>query len=100
MQAPYVVLAALPMIAAVLTGILWTALDLGYQPRLRPHLQDVRAVHFGSLYRVPWFLGVASAFDKRGGARRAGPGSPTCCPARWRWNRSTTGPRGGRWCWR
>ena len=64
MQALYFVLAALHMVAIVVTGILWTAYDLGLKEKLRPHLRDIRAVHFGSLYLVPWFLGLAYAFDR------------------------------------
>lgn len=60
----YFVLAAIHMVAIVVTGILWTAYDLGFQEKLRPHLRDIRAVHFGSLYLVPWLLGLAYAFDK------------------------------------
>ena len=58
----YFVLAAFHMVAVVVTGILWTLFDLGYQASLRPHFRDIRAVHFGSLYLVPWFLGLAYAF--------------------------------------
>jgi hypothetical protein len=64
MQNIYFVLAALHIVAIVVTGLLWTLLDLGYAPRLRTELRDIRAVHFGSLYLVPWFLGLAYAFDK------------------------------------
>jgi hypothetical protein len=64
MQPLYFFLAAIHMIAIIATGILWTAYDLGFQEKLRPHLRDIRAVHFGSLYLVPWFLGLAYAFDK------------------------------------
>ena len=64
METLYFVLAALHLVAVVVTGTLWTLLDLGYQPGLRPHLRDIRAVHFGSLYLVPWFLGLTYAFDK------------------------------------
>src|SRR5271168_1938841 len=64
MQTLYFLLAALHMVAIVVTGILWTILDLGFGSRLRPHLRDIRAVHFGSLYLVPWFLALAAAFDK------------------------------------
>jgi hypothetical protein len=64
MQTLYFGLAALHMVAVVVTGILWILLDLGYVPSLRPHLRDIRAVHFGSLYLVPWFLGLVYAFDK------------------------------------
>jgi hypothetical protein len=63
-QPLYFVLAAIHMAAVVLTGMLWTAYDLGFQAKLRPYLRDIRAVHFGSLYLVPWFLGLAYAFDK------------------------------------
>jgi hypothetical protein len=64
MQPLYFFLAAIHMVAVIATGILWTAYDLGFQEKLRPHLRDIRAVHFGSLYLVPWFLGLAYAFDK------------------------------------
>ena len=64
MQSLYFVLTAVHMVAVVVTGILWTVYDLGYQTKLRVHLRDIRAVHFGSLYLVPWFLGLAYAFDK------------------------------------
>src|SRR5438477_10778772 len=64
MQKLYLILAALHLIAVVVTGILWTWFDLGYRVKLRPHLRDIRAVHFGSLYLVPWFLGLAYAFDR------------------------------------
>ena len=64
MQPLYFVLAAIHMAAVVLTGMLWTAYDLGFQAKLRPYLRDIRAVHFGSLYLVPWFLGLAYAFEK------------------------------------
>lgn len=64
MQALYFQLAAVHMVAVVVTGILWTLLDLRCASNLRPHLRDIRAVHFGSLYLVPWFLGLAYAFDK------------------------------------
>jgi hypothetical protein len=64
MQRLYFILAALHMVAIVVTGLLWTAYDLGAKDRLKPHLRDIRAVHFGSLYLVPWFLGLAYAFDK------------------------------------
>ena len=64
MQTLYFLLAALHLVAIVVTGILWALLDLGYGSKLRPHLRDIRAVHFGSLYLVPWFLGLAYAFDK------------------------------------
>jgi len=64
MQALYLILAAVHIVAIVVTGALWTVIDLVPGSRLRPHLRDIRAVHFGSLYLVPWFLGLAYAFDK------------------------------------
>jgi hypothetical protein len=64
MQALYFILAGLHVVAVVATGILWTIIDLSPKSRLRPHLRDIRAVHFGSLWLVPWFLGLAYAFDK------------------------------------
>jgi hypothetical protein len=64
MQALYFILAGLHVVAVVATGILWTIIDLSPKSRLRPHLRDIRAVHFGSLWLVPWFLGLACAFDK------------------------------------
>jgi hypothetical protein len=64
MQALYYGLAAVHIVAIVVTGILWTIIDLRPRSGLRPHLRDIRAVHFGSLYLVPWFLGLAYAFDK------------------------------------
>ena len=64
MQALYFVLAALHLVALVVTGILWTFIDLSPRSGLRPHFRDVRAVHFGSLYLVPWFLGLAYAFER------------------------------------
>lgn len=63
MQNIYFVLAALHIVAIVVTGFLWTLLDLGYASRLSSGLRDIRAVHFGSLYLVPWFLGLAYAFE-------------------------------------
>jgi hypothetical protein len=65
-QTLYFVLAAVHMVAIVVTGILWTLIDLIPQSGLRPHFRDIRAVHFGSLYLVPWFLGLAYGFDKLG----------------------------------
>src|SRR5580704_12027143 len=64
MRELYFVLAALHIVSMVSTGILWTLLDLKLAPSLKPHFRDIRAVHFGSLYLVPWFLGLAFAFDR------------------------------------
>lgn len=60
----YLVLTAVHIVSLVVTGILWTIVDLAKQSPLRAHLRDIRAVHFGSLYLVPWFLGLAWAFER------------------------------------
>ena len=65
-QALYFVLAAVHVVAVAATGILWTIIDLVPQSGLRPHFRDIRAVHFGSLYLVPWFLTLSFAFDQLG----------------------------------
>jgi hypothetical protein len=62
----YFVLAAVHMVAIVVTGILWTVIDLVPHSPLRPHFRDIRAVHFGSLYLVPWFFGLGYAFSVLG----------------------------------
>src|SRR5262249_2536005 len=64
MPAVYCVLAAVHVVAVVATGILWTIIDLVPKSGLRPHLRDIRAVHFGSLYLVPWLLRLAYAFEQ------------------------------------
>jgi hypothetical protein len=64
MQGLYFVLAGLHIITLVVTGVMWTSIDLDAQSSLRKHLRDIRAVHFGSLYLVPWFLGLAYAFER------------------------------------
>ncbi len=51
------------MVAVVVTGILWTIIDLNPKSGLKANFRDNRAVHFGSLYLVPWFLGLAYAFE-------------------------------------
>lgn len=63
MQTLYFVLAAVHIVTMVITGILWTIIDLVPKSGLRAHFRDIRAVHFGSLYLVPWFLGLAWAFQ-------------------------------------
>jgi hypothetical protein len=60
----YFILAAFHLLAIVVTGILWTIIDLYPQSALRRHYRDIRAVHFGSLYLVPFFLGLAYAFER------------------------------------
>ena len=64
MQSLYFILAGLHIVAVVVTGALWTVIDLNHKSALRKNLRDIRAVHFGSLWLVPWFLGLAYAFDK------------------------------------
>jgi hypothetical protein len=66
MLALYVVLAAVHIAAVPVTGILWTIIVLVPKSGLRPHLRDIRAVHFGSLYLTPWLLGLAWAFERLG----------------------------------
>jgi hypothetical protein len=60
----YLLLAAVHLTAIVVTGILWTIIDLVPTSGLRRHLRDIRAVHFGSLYLVPWFLGLGYVFER------------------------------------
>lgn len=64
MQAIYFILAAVHIVTLVITGILWTWLDIKPNPGLRAQFRNIRAVHFGSLYLLPWFLGLAYAFEK------------------------------------
>src|ERR1051326_8878974 len=66
MQAVYFILVAIHIVAIVVTGVLWTVIDLVPESKLRPNLRDIRAVHFGSLYLVPWFFGLAYAFERLG----------------------------------
>jgi hypothetical protein len=66
MQRLYFALAALHVAAVAVTGVLWTIIDLVPGSRLKAHYRDIRAVHFGSLYLVPWFLGLACAFERLG----------------------------------
>jgi hypothetical protein len=73
MLALYFVLAAVHIVAIIVTGILWVIIDLVPGSALRKNFRDVRAVHFGSLYLVPWFLGLAFAFKSLG------------VPEDWRW---------------
>ena len=64
MQALYFVLAAVHLIAIPVTGAMWTIIDIVPHSGLKKSIRDIRAVHFGSLYLVPMFLGLAYAFDK------------------------------------
>ena len=43
----YFVLAAVHIATLVVTGILWTMIDLSPQSGMRPYFRDIRAVHFG-----------------------------------------------------
>ena len=60
----YFVLVAVHLIAVLVSGCLWTVVDLVPGSKLRQHLRDIQAVHFGSLYLVPTLLGLAFAFDR------------------------------------
>jgi hypothetical protein len=64
MLALYMVLVAVHLVALVVTGILWTIIDLVPKTELRKNFRDIRAVHFGSLYLVPILLGLAWAFER------------------------------------
>jgi hypothetical protein len=64
MQSLYMILVAVHIVSLVVTGILWTIIDLVPRSGLREHMRDIRAVHFGSLYLVPWFLGLCYAFER------------------------------------
>jgi hypothetical protein len=64
MQALYFVLTAVHIVSLVVTGILWTIVDLVPTSGLKTNFRDIRAVHFGSLYLVPWFLGLNYAFER------------------------------------
>jgi hypothetical protein len=64
MQWLYFILAGIHLIAIAVTGIMWTIIDIVPQSRLKASFRDIRAVHFGSLYLVPMFLGLAYAFEK------------------------------------
>jgi hypothetical protein len=64
MLALYIVLAAFHLVAIVVTGVMWTIIDLVPTSGLKANYRDIRAVHFGSLYLVPMFLGLAFAFDR------------------------------------
>ena len=66
MLALYMVLAAVHIAAVPVTGILWVIIILVPKSGLRPHMRDIRAVHFGSLYLAPWLLGLAWAFERLG----------------------------------
>ena len=64
MQRLYFILAAVHLVAVVVTGILWTIIDLVPQTGLKKSFRDIRAVHFGSLYLTAILLGLAYAFDR------------------------------------
>ncbi|MBI1860908.1 MAG: hypothetical protein HYR96_08325 [Deltaproteobacteria bacterium] len=61
MQALYFILAALHLVAIVVTGVLWIVVVLFPKTGLEKHLHSIRAVHFGSLYLASLFLGIAYA---------------------------------------
>jgi hypothetical protein len=64
MQTVYFVLAAIHVAAVPVTGMMWTWIILVPTTDLRRHQRDIQAVHFGSLYLVPWFLGLSWAFER------------------------------------
>jgi hypothetical protein len=64
MQTLYFILAAVHIAAVAITGILWTIIVLVPHTGLKKSFRDIRAVHFGSLYLTPWFLGLAYAFER------------------------------------
>jgi len=64
MQALYFVLVAVHIVAMVVTGALWTYIDMVPATDLKKNFRDIRAVHFGSLHLVAWLLGLNYAFDK------------------------------------
>ena len=66
MLAFYFLLAAFHMVAIIVTGILWAYVDIVPKNNLRPHIRDIRAVHFGSIWLVAWFLGLAYMFERLG----------------------------------
>src|SRR5262249_39159303 len=63
MQAMYFILAAVHIVALVITGLMWTVVDLVPKSSLRSNIRDIRAVHFGSIYLTALFLGLSYAFS-------------------------------------
>jgi hypothetical protein len=66
MQALYFILAAVHIVSLAVTGILWTIIVLVPSSSLKHNFRDIRAVHFGSLYLISLFLGLAYAFERLG----------------------------------
>src|SRR5262245_41969876 len=64
MQALYFILAAVHIVSLAVTGFLWTIIVLVPSSSLKHNFRDIRAVHFGSLYLISMFLGLAYAFDR------------------------------------
>ncbi len=62
----YMVLVAIHFVSLVVTGMMWTYIDLVKSSPLKRHLRDIRAVHFGSLWLIPIFFGLAWAFERLG----------------------------------
>jgi hypothetical protein len=60
----YMVLVSLHFVSLAVTGMLWTYVDLVPKSPLKRHFRDIRAVHFGSLYLIPIFLGLTWAFER------------------------------------
>ena len=49
MQSLYFVLAALHFLSLIVTGALWTLVDIVPNSSMKKNFRDIRAVHFGSL---------------------------------------------------
>jgi len=64
MQALYFILVAVHIVALVVTGIMWTIIDVVPGSSLKANFRDIKAVHFGSMHITAWLLGLAYAFDK------------------------------------
>jgi hypothetical protein len=64
MQTLYFILTAIHIVTVPITGLMWTMIDLNPKSSLRKNFRDIRAVHFGALYLVPWFMGLAYVFER------------------------------------
>lgn len=60
----YIVLAAIHFVSLAVTGMMWTYIILVPKSPLKRNYRDIRAVHFGSLWLIPMFLGLAWAFKE------------------------------------
>jgi hypothetical protein len=62
----YCLAAAVHLLAVIVSGILWTIVDLNKESPLKHHLRDIQAVHFGCLYLFPMFLILGMIFRSMG----------------------------------